>query len=118
MEARVKLFGHPLHQMLVVLPLGLLTGVILFDVVHLITDGSQWALISYWLIRGVESNAPGMIALALSFARGALSVLTGWLGGELVDRLGIGVDDGAHMDAPSSLSGLPAGHSASRTHAA
>ncbi len=28
---------------------------------------------------------------------------------ELVDRLGVGVDDGANSDAPSSLSGLPAG---------
>ena len=27
-----------------------------------------------------------------------------WLGGELVDRLSVGVDDGAHVDAPSSLS--------------
>jgi hypothetical protein len=33
-----------------------------------------------------------------------LSLLTGWLGGELVDRLGVGVDDGANLDAPSSLS--------------
>ena len=30
-------------------------------------------------------------------------------GGELVDRLGVGVDEGAHLEAPSSLSGLPAG---------
>jgi hypothetical protein len=28
--------------------------------------------------------------------------------GELVDRLGVGIDDGAHLDAPSSLSGRPA----------
>jgi hypothetical protein len=28
--------------------------------------------------------------------------------GELVDRLGVGVDPGAHLDAPSSLSGRPA----------
>jgi hypothetical protein len=34
--------------------------------------------------------------------------VTGWLGGELVDRLGVGVDDGAHLDAPSSLSKRPA----------
>jgi len=27
----------------------------------------------------------------------------------LVDRLGVGVDDGAHLDSPSSLSELPAG---------
>ena len=30
---------------------------------------------------------------------------TGWLGGELVDRLGVGVDDGANLNAPSSLAG-------------
>ena len=33
-----------------------------------------------------------------------LALVTGWLGGELVDRLAIGVDDGANVDAPSSLS--------------
>jgi uncharacterized membrane protein len=38
----------------------------------------------------------------------ALGALGGWLGGELVDRLGVGVDDGANLDAPSSLSGKPA----------
>jgi hypothetical protein len=31
-------------------------------------------------------------------------VVTGWLGGELVDRLGVGVADDAQLDAPSSLS--------------
>ena len=36
-----------------------------------------------------------------------LALVTGWLGGELVDRLGVGVDSGAHVDAPSSLSGRP-----------
>ena len=29
----------------------------------------------------------------------------GWLGGELVDRLGVGVDSGANLDAPNSMSG-------------
>jgi uncharacterized membrane protein len=29
----------------------------------------------------------------------------GWLGGELVDRLGVGVDNGANLDAPNSMSG-------------
>jgi len=35
----------------------------------------------------------------------ALSGATAWMGGELVDRLGIGVDEDAHPDAPSSLGG-------------
>ena len=37
-----------------------------------------------------------------------LAGVTGWLGGELVDRLGVGVDDGANLNAPSSLSEQPA----------
>lgn len=62
-----------------------------------------------WLLRnaGVET-APGTLALVLSFAGGGLAVVTGWMGGELVDRLGVGVEEGAHVDAPSSLSGRPA----------
>lgn len=51
---------------------------------------------------------PGAIALILSFAGIALAGVTGWLGGELVDRLGVGVDEGANLDAPNSLSGRPA----------
>jgi len=43
-----------------------------------------------------------------SFFGVGLALWTGWLGGELVDRLGIGVDPGAHVNAPSSLSGRPA----------
>ncbi len=30
------------------------------------------------------------------------------IGGELVDRLGVGVDEGAHVNAPSSLTGARA----------
>lgn len=33
----------------------------------------------------------------------AVGLVTAWLGGELVVRLGVGVDPGAHVDAPSSL---------------
>lgn len=45
----------------------------------------------------------GGAALALEIVALALLGVTAWLGGELVDRLGIGVDDGANLDAPSSL---------------
>ncbi|MDQ3802736.1 MAG: hypothetical protein M3416_02635 [Acidobacteriota bacterium] len=47
-------------------------------------------------------------AVILSFAGFALAGLTGWLGGELVDRHAVGVDDGANLDSPHSLSGRPA----------
>src|SRR3954470_12617735 len=61
-----------------------------------------------WFLRQGTPNVPGTPALALSFAGVLLALVTGWLGGELVDRLGVGVDDGAHLDSPSSLSNLPA----------
>jgi uncharacterized membrane protein len=61
-----------------------------------------------WAMRRENPGRPSGSALALSFAGVALSVVTGWLGGELVDRLGVGVDDGANLNAPSSLTGLPA----------
>jgi uncharacterized membrane protein len=37
-----------------------------------------------------------------------LGALGGWLGGELVDRLGVGVDNGANLNAPNSMSGRSA----------
>ena len=62
-----------------------------------------------WLVRrGGAPEDPGALALLLSFAGFALALVTGWLGGELVDRLGVGVDDGANLNAPSSLSGRSA----------
>jgi uncharacterized membrane protein len=56
-----------------------------------------------WLMRGAAPASPDSVALTLSFTAGGLALITGWLGGELVDRLAVGVDDGAHVDAPSSL---------------
>ena len=159
MESRAKLLGHPIHQMLIVLPLGLLTGAVVFDVVHLASGNGYWSEIAYWLVaagviggmvaapfgvvawlkipQGTRAKRVGLLhwagnvvvvllfalscllrrddvrnpqtlALLLSFAGFALAGVTGWLGGELVDRLGVGVEDGAHLDAPSSLSGRPA----------
>ncbi len=56
-----------------------------------------------WLKRRPNETMPDNSALALSALGGALAGLTGWLGGELVYRLGIGVDPGANPDAPNSL---------------
>ena len=165
MEARAKLLGHPIHQMLIVLPLGLLTGVVIFDVLHLLGVADDMRRVSYWLLpagivtgllaavfgladftkipagtrakrvgaihgignvivvvlfasswllRGDPDTAPSAMALVLSFAAGGIAMITGWLGGELVDRLSVGVDDGAHLDAPSSLSGPVPGAAATR----
>ena len=56
-----------------------------------------------WWLRPDPPAEPGGLALTLSFAGAALAMVTGWLGGELVDRLGVGVHEGANLDAPSSL---------------
>lgn len=61
-----------------------------------------------WFLRDNNNGQPTTAALALSFIGVVLALVTGWLGGELVDRLGVGVDNGAHLNAPSSLSGRPA----------
>ena len=61
-----------------------------------------------WLMRRGGAEIPATPALALSFVAVVLALVGGWLGGELVDRLGVGVDNGAHLNAPSSLSDRPA----------
>jgi uncharacterized membrane protein len=62
-----------------------------------------------WLIRRAdEVTDPSLFAIILGFIGVTLALFTGWLGGELVDRLGVGVDRGAHLDAPNSMSGAPA----------
>lgn len=62
-----------------------------------------------WLIRrGDPLHLPSTGAFVLELIALALAAVTGWLGGELVDRLGVGVAYGANLNAPSSLSGKPA----------
>jgi uncharacterized membrane protein len=67
-----------------------------------------------WFMRGSPGNTPSNGALTLSFIAVVLALVGGWLGGELVDRLGIGVDEGADADSPSSLSNRPAAERESR----
>ena len=55
-----------------------------------------------WLLRSPREFPSGE-ALALSFGGAALALVTAWLGGELVARLAVGVDDGASLNATSSL---------------
>jgi uncharacterized membrane protein len=62
---------------------------------------------SWWVRRSSPPDAPIPFAVGLSVIGVALALVTGWLGGELVDRLGVGVDDGANLDAPNSLGGRP-----------
>jgi uncharacterized membrane protein len=160
MESRAKLLGHPIHPMLIVLPLGLFLSAVVFDALYLWRGTPAFGEVGYWniaagIIGGLLAAVFGLIdwlaipagtrakrigllhggsmvlvvtafaaawwmrtsafeqipttnVFLLELAALALGTVAAWLGGELVDRLGVGVDDGAHLDAPSSLSGQPA----------
>ncbi len=154
MESHSKVAGHPLHPILIALPLGLLMTSLVFDARAKkrldSTDGKvARALIGAGVLSGLVAAIPGIIdwlnvpdnsraksiglvhgsgnvlaltlfalswkkrrpnetqpdtsAVALSVLGAAILSLTGWLGGEMVYRLGIGVDPGANPDAPNSL---------------
>lgn len=158
----MKIFGHPIHPMLVVFPLGLLTTALVFDILYLVTGNLTFPTVSYYLIvagviggllaaifgtidwLGLPANTraktiglwhglgnfvivvffavswflrrdnadfvPDSFAMFLSFAGVALALVTAWLGGELVYRLGVSVDRNANVNTPSSLAsgGSPA----------
>ena len=57
-----------------------------------------------WLLRtGEPHDAPTAPAFILALLGALLVTVTGWLGGELVDRLGVGVEPDAGLDAPASF---------------
>jgi uncharacterized membrane protein len=62
-----------------------------------------------WVLRRDSPELPPTGAIVSGLTAVVIALVTGWLGGELVYRLDVGVDDGAHLDSPSSLSALPAG---------
>ena len=164
----MKVLGHPIHQMLIVFPLGLLATAAIFDLIYLLggagtLETASWYMIAAgiiggltaaifglidwlgiaggtrakrigalhgignvlvvvlfvvsWLLRLPLAEHPPALAFVLSYAGVGLALVTGWLGGELVDRLGVGVDEGANANAPSSLSGRPAYGAGHASHA-
>jgi uncharacterized membrane protein len=159
MESKAKIFGHAIHPILIVFPLGLLATAVVFDAIGWATGSGKWLEISFWMIAAgiigglaaalfglidwlaIPSNTraktiglwhglgnlvvmvlfgaswllrmpnppnPGVLPVMLSLSGAVLALVTGWLGGELVERLGVGVDNGANLNAPNSLSGRPA----------
>ena len=50
MESRAKLFGHPIHPVVIPFPLGLHTTSVVFDVVYLLMGYGKWSGISFWMI--------------------------------------------------------------------
>ena len=154
MESRAKLFGHAVHPILIVFPLGLLGTAVVFDIIYLIWGSGLMAQVSFWMMTagiiggllaapfgfidwmsipngtraktigaahgitnvvvlllfvgswGMRSDLPEVpetFASILSFIGLGAALVGGWLGGELVERLGVGVDEGANLNAPNSL---------------
>jgi uncharacterized membrane protein len=60
-----------------------------------------------WLLRLPDPAGASPLAVLLALAGAGILAVTGWLGGELPYRLGIGIDAGAHPNASSSLSSEP-----------
>src|SRR5256885_12758913 len=50
MEAKAKLFGHPIHQMLIVFPLGLLATSFFFDIGWLAIHRAGLGVAAYYMI--------------------------------------------------------------------
>ncbi len=73
------------------------------NVFVLVLFGFSWVFRAYAPLRN-----PPLFTIIFSILGLLLGAVTAWLGGEMVDRLGIGVDEGANMNAPSSLSGKSA----------
>jgi uncharacterized membrane protein len=156
MRAKARLLGHPIHPMLIVFPLGLLTTAAIFDIVYIVRHNGHLADLSYWMIasgviggliaavfglidwlsipegtrakyvglihglsnvvvmilfivswfmRRPNPAALGVTAMMLGWIGIVIALFSGWLGGEMVYRLNVGVDRGANLDAPNSLSG-------------
>ena len=50
MESKAKALGHPIHQMLIPFPFGLLATAVIFDIVYLVWGNPAMATVAYWMI--------------------------------------------------------------------
>ena len=82
MESKVKFAGHPVHPMLIVFPLGLLSTAVIFDIIYLVSGNPQWTVVAYYMI------GAGVIG-------GLAAAVFGWLdwiaipGGTRAKRIGL-----------------------------
>src|SRR5687767_6893613 len=68
MESRAKLLGHPIHQMLIVFPLGLLATAVIFDLISYFTGVSRWTEIAFYIIgAGIVSGLIAAVFGAIDF---------------------------------------------------
>lgn len=140
LRSKAAIAGHPIHPMLVPIPIALFVAALVTDIVY-VTDGSQgWAIASRWLLGGgllgaalaalagfvdfagnarirevrdawlhmfanlaavaieavnlfvrlPDPRIAGSLGVALSAVAGLILLFSGWKGGELVFRHGVG----------------------------
>jgi uncharacterized membrane protein len=86
MESKAKLLGHPIHPMLIVLPLGLFIAAVIFDVLAMFTGNSTFATVAYWniaggIIGGLAAAAIGRNPDAAAQIRGLAIILAAFAEG-------------------------------------
>src|SRR5689334_5662368 len=69
MESKAKIFGHAIHPILIVYPLGLLSTAVIFDIIYLATGNPTWTTVSFWMI------AAGIIGGLLAAVFGLIDYL-------------------------------------------
>ena len=52
LRATVTIAGHPLHPILVTIPIGLFVAALVTDIVYVVDGSHAWAVASRWLIGG------------------------------------------------------------------
>jgi uncharacterized membrane protein len=103
-----EMLGQASHPMIAAAIFGAIDWAAIPDGTRAKGIGTSHSLAIAWWLRRDTPGAPSGLPLVLQVIGVRVALVTGWLGGELVDRLGVGVDRGANLNAPSSLSGQPA----------
>jgi uncharacterized membrane protein len=146
MQTKASIARHPVHTMLVPVPIGLFTAALVFDLLHVGTGRPSWGPVAFWviaagLVGALLAAVPGLIdytglrgparriatwhlvmnltlvglfavnlwlrtgsgagmavPLALSLVGVALMFASGWLGGEMVYRHRVGVEEAGERD--------------------
>ena len=69
METRASIKGHPIHVILIPLPLGLWAFALVADVAFLLTSASHWTVVAYYCIAG------GLVGALLAAVFGLVDLL-------------------------------------------
>jgi uncharacterized membrane protein len=77
MRNRARIGGHPIHPMLVTIPVAALPVSLVFDIVYLLSDNPFWYAMAFWLMivgiaGGLAAGIPGLIDYLTSVPAAAM----------------------------------------------